>query len=164
MPAELRCHLNPPLTTLVRRGPLHGVRSQHQVCIDVLTGYLTTPNPTYLGASEDKRPSAGEDGTVRATIVRLLAAHRSASDEAQRAGTNYAVRGADLRAVDLNHADLRQADLRGGSAPISTTAYRPRSGQIRADLRRLSPDHFFRSKQLRPSLGLRHDLDTTPFP
>jgi hypothetical protein len=88
-----------------------GDEVQHQVCINVLTGYLTNPNPTYADASETIPASAGEDGTVRATIVRLLAAHRAASDEARRARTKYAVMGADLRAVSLQHADLWHAYL-----------------------------------------------------
>ena len=56
--------------------------------------------------------SAGEDGTVRATIVRVLAAHRAASDEARRARTKYATTGADLRAVSFEDADVRCAFLR----------------------------------------------------
>jgi Pentapeptide repeats (8 copies) len=101
-----------------------GNDAEHQVCIDMLTGYLTSANPTYVGTSETTPATAGEDGTTRATIVRLLAAHRAASDEARRTPTNYAVSGADLRAkyavsgadlraVSLRYADLRQVDLSG---------------------------------------------------
>jgi len=114
-----------------------GNDTERQVCIDVLCGYLTTPNSTYVEPTADTAATAGEDGPVRATIVRLLATHRDSTEPASSwAGTEYAVTQADLRALKLVAEPLQAADLYGADLrhAVLCRAYLDRADLRGADL------------------------------
>ncbi|WP_068280528.1 pentapeptide repeat-containing protein [Aldersonia kunmingensis] len=98
-----------------------GNKAERQVCIDVLCGYLTTPNSTLHATqterthrpASDNPPSAGADGTVRTTIVQLLSRHLISPDRDMNwRDATFMLKGADLRAVDLTGAVFHYADLR----------------------------------------------------
>jgi uncharacterized protein YjbI with pentapeptide repeats len=87
-----------------------GNLSEVRVCLDVLTAYLREPNADF----DEETHLAGPDGSVRSTIVTLLAQRRSAKDWKDR---ELSLRGSDLREVDfsgtsLAGVDLRQVDLK----------------------------------------------------
>lgn len=92
---------------------------ERQVCIDVLTGYLRTPNTDHRPETAEAPADPGLDGPVRETIIRLIVEHRTAADTDiswARAHTDLA--GADLRGVTLTRCEmpginLASADLTG---------------------------------------------------
>lgn len=88
-----------------------GNAAEIRVCYEVLSGYLREANEGF----DQETRSAGPDGSVRATIVNLIAERRRSTTH--WAADEISLEGADLRGVDfspanLAHADLSRTDLR----------------------------------------------------
>ena len=92
-----------------------GEESETKVCFGVLAAYLTTPNSTY---TDTPKPNAGEDGTVRALMVALLASNAGRGLE-DLWGNSSLLAGADLRGVSftapVDRVDFSEADLTGAT-------------------------------------------------
>lgn len=82
---------------------------ERQVCIDVLTGYLKTPNATYTHETAEAPADPGLDGPVRETIIRLIVEHRTTPD----ADISWARAHTDLAAADLRGVALTRFEMPG---------------------------------------------------
>jgi uncharacterized protein YjbI with pentapeptide repeats len=82
-----------------------GNAAEVRVCFEVLSGYLRESNPEF----DEESRAAGPDGSVRATIVNLIADRRRSAEHWHT--EQISMRGADLRGVDLSAANLASADL-----------------------------------------------------